>query len=215
MEDDEPPPALVIAGDFNSIPSLQPSFLPLSQAEKLPHPLPPEFARSATYELMASGILLPSHPEHPDAFGKKGGEGRGGGAKRGEHPPPSKKQCTPALASPLRSGLALRDAYDGALCDGALPLSTHADDFAGCIDYIWVSSGEDPPSAEGSEGSRSLRCAPVEVQQVLGMPYPISSPEEFGKIPDATWPSDHLAIGAQIALPRRICGSEGEGASKG
>ena len=32
------------------------------------------------------------------------------------------------------------------------------------------------------------------------MPYDVARPAEFGKIPDATWPSDHLALGVALQI---------------
>jgi len=188
---------------------MQPGFLPASQAAALPQPLPAEWGRSATYELLAQGHVPPSHPEHPDSFGKRAAPPDAPELA----PPPRKKQLTSPGLGPLRTGLPLRDGYAGALCAGPLPLSTHADDFAGCLDYIWVSTadGTEPESAESSgmgerdgwrDGQRGLSCSPVDVLEVLDMPYSVASPEAFGKIPNADWPSDHLALGALLALPQ-------------
>jgi hypothetical protein len=38
------------------------------------------------------------------------------------------------------------------------------------------------------------------VVEVLEMPYALSDLASFGPIPDATWPSDHLAIGATVEV---------------
>ena len=65
-----PIPALLIAGDFNSTPSTQPGFLPEVQRSELPEPFPSEWCRSAVYSLLETGKVQPSHPEHPDSFGK-------------------------------------------------------------------------------------------------------------------------------------------------
>ena len=83
---------------------------------------------------------------------------------------------------PLRASLRLKDAYAGAVCDGPLPLTTHADDFAGTLDYIWVSRA-------------------AEVSEVLEPPYEPSDAASFGKIPSEHFPSDHLAIGVRVRLP--------------
>ena len=111
----------------------------------------------------------------------------------------------------LQTGLCLRDAYHDALARGPLPLTTHADDFAGCIDYCWVSCG--PPNVEEVEGGSGHRTpleagavdcsvAPrVEVLEVLDMPYDVAHPELFGRIPSADWPSDHLALGVLLGIP--------------
>ncbi|EKX53466.1 hypothetical protein GUITHDRAFT_101167 [Guillardia theta CCMP2712] len=54
--------------------------------------------------------------------------------------------------------------------------------FAGCIDHIWCTQD-------------------VQVQSILEMPYTESDSANFPPIPDATWGSDHLAIGARFKLP--------------
>lgn len=56
-------PSLVLAGDFNSVPCLQPSFLPQEQQEALPNPLPEEWRASALYHLLSHGTLPADHPE--------------------------------------------------------------------------------------------------------------------------------------------------------
>ena len=205
------PPAFVLVGDFNSVPRMQPAFLPASQAAALPVPLPREWTRSATYELLSSGQVPRAHPEHPDTFGKASAATAGASDAPADAPPQKKaKKSSPGLG-PLRSNLQLRDGYAGALCDGPLPLSTHANDFAGCLDYIWVSlsspvsAATEPPQTGSDAGATGAAvtslCAAVEVHEVLEMPYALDSPEQFGKIPSAEWPSDHLALGARISLP--------------
>ncbi|KAL1499629.1 hypothetical protein AB1Y20_011828 [Prymnesium parvum] len=183
------PPALALLGDFNSVPQLQPAFLPASQAARLPRPLPAAWAHSAAYALLSSGHVAPDHPEHPDAFG--------GAAPPRAAEPPAKRRARGVGA--LRSGLSLRDAYAGALRAGPLPLSTHAGDFKGCLDYIWLSSPP-PPAAAAAAGGEGGGFAAVELLQVLEMPYALDAPDEFGSIPDAEWPSDHLALGVRIAV---------------
>jgi len=168
-----PPPALVIAGDFNSVPHLQPRFLPEAQRGALPETPPDAWARSAAYGLLVSGAVAPDHPEHPDAFGK---------APADPAQPASKKPKRAApQVGPLLHELNLRDAYAGAIAPGPLPLSTHADDFAGNLDYVWI-------------GGDAV------VRRVLTMPYDVARPDEFGKIPDAKWPSDHLALGVAMQI---------------
>ena len=49
-------------------------------------------------------------------------------------------------------------------------------------------------AAEGCEW------APTEVVEVLGMPYALGDAASFASIPDAQWPSDHLALGAVLQL---------------
>ena len=57
--------------------------------------------------------------------------------------------------------------------------------FRGCLDYIWLSRGD------------------WHVKNTLGMPYheqlgPDPADIPFGAIPDARYPSDHLAIACTI-----------------
>ena len=170
-----PPAALAIAGDFNSVPHLQLAFLPEEQRRQLPSSSLPD-ERSAVYGLLEAGETPADHPEHPDSFGKA--------AAAMAHA--AKKPKRPDGIGPLNTRLGpLRDAYADGLAPGPLPLSTHSDDFAGTLDYIWL----------GGPGTGRLH-----VRQLLGMPYEVARPEEFGRIPDAQFPSDHLAIGVVLQL---------------
>jgi CCR4-NOT transcription complex subunit 6 len=203
----EPLPAMVLMGDFNSIPQLQPAFLPISI--KLPAALPARWSHSATYELMTAGRCESTHPEHPDTFlGKIS-------ADRSSEPPVAKKPNGASGLGALRTGLSLRDGYAGALVDGPLPLTTHADNFKGGIDYIWVSTFPPTPAAATGMGSTSmgsvltesvisegvLPCSPVEIHEVLGMPYAVDQFDAFEKIPSESHASDHLALGLKLSLP--------------
>lgn len=285
LSEQQHPTAVVLGGDWNSVPHLQPEFLPVMPTGALER-LPPAWRRSAVYELLAAGRLVSDHPEHPDAFrngarvsvaAASGGhaavadraealdEGSLGGAANGASsaapavsvpaaplpvapcasptgdPSPAGSNGEPPRTRPVPAGgrfasrlgpltahgLNLKDAYDGALCEGPLPLTTHAGQFKGALDYIWVSRGELDPAAgvrgsgtvgscaEGiagvghlTFGSRAARVgtiAPATVVEVLNMPFdlvePVAGWESFGPIPDRTWPSDHLAIGATVAVP--------------
>ena len=180
-----PPPALAICGDFNSVPHLQPAFLPEAQRALLPAAgeRSAEWAHSAAYALLATGETPSHHPEHPDSYGRVDAPPPPPppGADADAMKPRKRAKHERRLLGPLRHQLGLRDAYAGALAPGPLPLSTRADDFAGTLDYIWL-----------SERAR--------VRQVLQMPYPLERPEELGQIPDALWPSDHLPLGVQLQL---------------
>lgn len=175
------PPALAICGDFNSVPHLQPAFLPEGQRARLPADAerPAAWAASAAYALLSTGETPPHHPEHPDSFGRA--EASWPPAPAPAAKPSKKAKHERTLVGPLRHTLGLRDAYAGALAPGPLPLSTRADNFAGTLDYVWLD-------------------ARAEVRQVLAMPYPIERPGEQGQIPDAEWPSDHLPLGVQVQL---------------
>lgn len=217
---------ICLVGDFNSVPVVQPEWLPSAQRAALPEPLPPAWRGSAVYSLLSEGELPGSHPEHPDAWGQASpGGGAGPAAAADDAPRRFKKGKTSAglprthLAGPLRTGLALRDAYAGGLGDGPLPLTTNASDFKGTLDYIWVggvaaegeasgagssaavphAKGAAPPPAEGTTGRAGSGA--LAVQELLGMPYGGENAAHFGPIPDEVWPSDHLAIGAVLAVP--------------
>ena len=174
-----PPPALVLCGDFNSTPHHQPGFLP--EVQRAQTPPPPAASHSAVYELLSTGTLAPQHPEHPDSFGMASPPGSSGDAHD------AKRAKTDGVGPLVAPTGALVDAYRDALAPGPLPLSTHADDFAGTLDYIW-------------HGGAGGEWAPTEVVEVLGMPYALGDAAAFPSIPDAQWPSDHLALGAVLQL---------------
>lgn len=200
----ETPPGFVLAGDFNSVPHLQPAFLPASLAARLPNPVPPPWSQSATYKLLASGEVESDHPEHPDNF-MEHSEYFTCTDPDADVPASKRKMLTKRMGS-LSSKLCLRDGYFGSLTDGPLPLSTHAGDFAGCIDYIWLSDSSasvQVAAATPTESAVVRDCTStsnVHVHKVLEMPYSLTTPETFEMIPSAQWPSDHLAIGVQISV---------------
>ena len=197
--------SLVLCGDFNSVPVLQPAFLSEAQRQALPDPLPEAWRASGLYGLLSTGRLPVEHPEHPSTFGRGAPDGggdasaaasgeqeklpaadeEGGGEGGGGGPPAAKKQkkrhkplgplCTPAP---------WRDALAEALGAGPLPLTTHADDFKGGIDYVWVDHS-------------------LSVLEALEMPYDVQHADAFGQIPSAEWPSDHLALGVVLGVTAR------------
>ena len=223
---------IALVGDFNSVPHLQPSFLPSAQRAALPELLPVEWQASAVYRLLSNGNVESTHPEHPTAFragqaaskeaAKEDAAATAAAAAAARTVAPSFAKAAAAAAAPcvepassleppskrsrnaqkrphhsnaseasggtqcnlgaLTTGVPLRDAYWGALAPGPLPLTTHADDFAGCLDYCWISPA-------------------IEVMEVLAMPYELNAPVVFGKIPSAEFPSDHLAIACTLAVP--------------
>ena len=279
-------PPVAIAGDYNSVPHLQPHFLPAPLRRVLPAVLPDLWRPSAVYGLLSCGSLAADHPEHPSAFEASehaaeagaqrdaegdasaaaeadtdpmsaavahlptAGSGTGAGAHGGargdagactaggadapqsshaahgmaaemaagtesqacspeETQPPlsTRAETRPAkrrrkkkakVVGPLCTRLRLRDAYAGALGPGPLPLTTHADDFAGALDYIWIGG----VATEGAPGSGAA-AAPPEVLEVLSMPYDLAHADGFGKIPCQRWPSDHLCLGLLLAIRPR------------
>jgi CCR4-NOT transcription complex subunit 6 len=67
------------------------------------------------------------------------------------------------------------------------PFTNRHSSFAGCIDYVWLSPQ-------------------LQVVGLLDMPYTYSSHSNdhrsvtFGFTPNEQWPSDHLAMGAELVL---------------
>ena len=64
---------VVIAGDFNSMRHVQPSFFPAEQKALYAQKgggLAAGYTMSGVYELYSKGRLVAEHPEHPDSFGR-------------------------------------------------------------------------------------------------------------------------------------------------
>ena len=200
-------PVVVLAGDFNSVPHLQPAFLPEAQRASLPDPLPVTWQPSALYSLLACGHVPADHPEHPTQFGMSPTELPQVAVELAEVDvaaapvesmsasarPRKKARIAKGAAPPpvgeLTCPLALRNTHADALCAGPLPLTTHADDFSGCLDYVWAG------------GLAEVEAVPtVDVLEVLEMPYNLNDSASFGPIPSADWPSDHLALGVTLGV---------------
>ncbi|KAF8060015.1 ccr4 [Scenedesmus sp. PABB004] len=121
-----------------------------------------------------------------------GGSGDGGGADGGGGGGDAAVLHT--------SGLCLRSAHMAA-CGHEPPLTNKHPGFSGCLDYIWVGS-------PGSPGAPPSTSAPLDVLGVLAVPYETvgravphnPAAVDFPFIPNAAWPSDHLAIGAALRL---------------
>eukprot|EP00965_Chrysotila_dentata_P028663 952563-Pleurochrysis_carterae.AAC.1 len=248
------PAAVVITGDFNSVPHLQPEFIGIDVSEEEMR----ENSLSAVYQLYSQGICPARHPEHPDRFKPKAlpairsssrekpqraatapleDPDEPDAFKKRQQRKPMRRHISAeterrsrnfrrnfwkrrpwekpfsiyreeSYMGPLRIGLALRDAYADALSDGPLPATSHSDDFRGCLDYLWVSAGGGrkakgrpfPPKQLAMLSRLALR---AEVLQVLEMPYGTDA-RWLPRIPNAQWPSDHLAIGAVLSLPRAV-----------
>lgn len=85
------------------------------------------------------------------------------------------------------SGLQLHSAYAAANDGQEPPLTTQTSTFMGCLDYVWLSRTH------------------WEVTSTLSLPYDAQKgPEpqnvQFRPIPDAEFPSDHLAVACQVVL---------------
>jgi len=105
-----------------------------------------------------------------------------------EHPA-TKHKAYKAMSKEVftTSGLQLQSAYAAGNEAREPPLTTQTDFFMGCLDYIWLSQSH------------------WHVTHTLSMPYNVDKGPEpqtvgFRPIPDAEFPSDHLAMGCCIAL---------------
>jgi endonuclease/exonuclease/phosphatase family metal-dependent hydrolase len=130
--------------------------------------------------LLADGACPPGHPHHP-------ARQRGG----------------PAL--PLTTGPWGRLTSVRSAAGGEPALTTRRSGFEATLDYIFVSGGGDwrvravlaDPWWGGEGEGESASSLP-------GPPPPPPPIEEFGTLPNAVWPSDHLAVGADLELVRRV-----------
>jgi len=118
------------------------------------------------------------------------------GAVKAPGAPPAAAAATGgAAASPTEfttHGLQLHSAYAAAR-GFEPPLTNKHPSFAGCLDYVWVSRA-------GFEVVGVLRMPYEQQQGLAGMRELPASAVAFGSIPDGTWASDHLAVGAVLKL---------------
>ncbi|KAL6762361.1 hypothetical protein V8C86DRAFT_3130935 [Haematococcus lacustris] len=153
---------------------------------------------SGVYALLSSGRLASSHPEHPASCstrasstgrgsgrgGSGAGQGAGAGASEGCQGGGPGGGGGGGLCQELTTaGLQLQSAYWEPI------ITTKTDRFAGCLDYIWV----DP---------RHFR-----VTATLDLPFdqPLNwrsafNDVDFPSIPNAQFPSDHLAMACSLCL---------------
>ncbi|MEW5307672.1 MAG: hypothetical protein WDW36_010050 [Sanguina aurantia] len=126
---------------------------------------------SGSYQLMDSGSLPPAHLDHPRHHRRRGDD--------------SPRFCEDLVLG--SSGLQLHSTQ--AAAQGREPvLTTKTASFSGTLDYVFISRQH------------------FQVEAVLEMPY--TEPAEWrspmevkwGPIPDSNWPSDHLAMGADLVL---------------
>jgi CCR4-NOT transcription complex subunit 6 len=167
---------VIIAGDFNSLPIKRYS----DAFDKVPSG---EELVSGVYELMTKGEITPEHRDHPATRRKGRQRGSGGGGGGGS------QLSDIELSSKGFS-------FDSAAVEawGSEPMFTNrTPGFTGCLDYIFYT----PTSFEiseilkmpfgGSDGSGKVE--EEEEAEVL---------RKFPAIPNADWPSDHLAVGAKL-----------------
>eukprot|EP01062_Namystynia_karyoxenos_P036439 TRINITY_DN26543_c0_g1_i1.p1 TRINITY_DN26543_c0_g1~~TRINITY_DN26543_c0_g1_i1.p1 ORF type:complete len:435 (+),score=117.71 TRINITY_DN26543_c0_g1_i1:75-1307(+) len=176
----EAPLPVILGGDFNSIPA---------------------DGESRFFKAFA-GVrpAVPGRESFGGEWRRHGGE-RCAGVYRllagGELPPahpehPAAAGRCPALGA-LSHALRLRSAYREGR--GRDPESTNRCGagpwWSGCLDYIWTGSAGGGPAE------------PPAVLELLELPYDTiqGGAARFGPIPNAGYPSDHLALGATLALP--------------
>ncbi|GBF89682.1 hypothetical protein Rsub_02852 [Raphidocelis subcapitata] len=206
---------VVIGGDFNTLPGKWAS----DQYDRVPAG---GCLVSGAYQLLTRGSVGPDHPDHPirrscageqraaAAAGREDGGSSGSGSgsssgSGGDEGSPSRRpgrhagrrrrrRCALGRHAFDSSGLRLESMHVRAL-GAEPPLTTRTATFDGTLDYLFLSAGD------------------WEVAAVLSMPYaagggpgggarpPSSVPVgAFGAAPNAVWPSDHLAVGAELVL---------------
>ena len=202
---DEPVP-LVMVGDFNTLPFFQEEFVPSVQKAwwstkdlaVIKHGLP-----SGAYQLLSRGSLKQDHPEHPDSFAKSSRpkikteeELQLEAAMSAKELKKKRAKEHPAVGE-LKTGftnssIGLTDVYSF-LIQEQVPFTTKVDVWEGAIDYIWGNLLE--------ENSR------LKADGYLELPYQWEgkrsasgawkyTKKTFPPIPNVSFSSDHLAIGA-------------------
>lgn len=130
---------------------------------------------SGVHDLLMHGIVDADHPHHPFRRNHTGRLSNG------------KIPITEVLFE--SHGVLFDGAYS--LAVGQEPLiTTCTSEFKNCIDYIFLSRGD------------------FTVSEVLEMPYDANGLREpkhvkFNRIPNARFPSDHLAVGATLSFAER------------
>jgi CCR4-NOT transcription complex subunit 6 len=147
---------------------------------------------SGVYRLLTTGTLPPSHPDHPAAAaaaavaastaadaseGDERQPASGGGRKR-------RRRRHRALST---RGLKLATVHAAAHGGREPQLTTRTATFSGALDHVFL--GGVGGCGEGGGGGATWRVAAT-----------LEMPQLEGPIPDARWPSDHLAVGADLEL---------------
>lgn len=134
-------------------------------------PLGVDFLTSGVYDLMSTGQLPVSHIDHPVMRCTLRGDRR-----RADFP-----------AEPLTTS-GLKFTSLNFMAEGREPAATNiTGTFRGCLDYVWLS--------QGHFAVRRLLEAPAGLAAAQ-RPSEVS----LGPIPDAVFPSDHLAVGGEVVL---------------
>ncbi|KAG7668710.1 hypothetical protein Ndes2526B_g03664 [Nannochloris sp. 'desiccata'] len=173
---------ILIGGDFNSLPVKRYS----DAFDKVP--AGGELV-SGVYELLTKGQIKPEHQDHPASRrkGKTRGGNSSGGSSRSDQ-----LQDIELNSKGFVFTSAAKEAW------GSEPMFTNrTPGFTGCLDYIFFTSN----SSQVSEilkmpfGNTNSSCAgsgKVEEEEEAEVM------RNFPPIPNAVWPSDHLAVGAKL-----------------
>ncbi|KAG2451490.1 hypothetical protein HYH02_004088 [Chlamydomonas schloesseri] len=183
---------VVLGGDFNSL-----------ARKRVPDVFDPKLPRdglvSGVYALLTRGSLPPSHPDHP-ASRRRPGEAANADFR----------------GQPLTtSGFQLASSY--VLAHGTdPPLTTRTNNFAGCLDYIFVSpqhfdvlrtlelpyepssDDEGPRGESGGRGAGGGGKAGGAAGTYPDVKDPMDVP--FPPIPNEVFPSDHLSLAVILGL---------------
>jgi mRNA deadenylase 3'-5' endonuclease subunit Ccr4 len=197
---------VVIAGDWNSMPppelcccsvgevSVADSALSQEEAVRRAEAAAASAAHpgSGVYRLLATGTLPSSHPDHPAAAAARAAEvaGQGSGEDEGTGPRPQAQGGRRGWRRRSLStrGLAFASAHAAARGGREPALTTRTATFQGALDHVFFSR-HGAAGGGGDRGPLSWRVAAT-----------LDMPELDGPIPDARWPSDHLAVGADLEL---------------
>ncbi|KAG2445827.1 hypothetical protein HXX76_000431 [Chlamydomonas incerta] len=180
---------VVLGGDFNSL-----------ARKRVPDVFDPKLPRdgqaSGVYALLTRGSLPPSHPDHPGSR-RRPGEGTNADFK----------------GQPLTtSGLQLASSY--VIAHGTdPPLTTRTNNFAGCLDYIFISPqhfdvlrtlelpyepGWEDEEGRGESGGRGKGAGGGADGTYPDLRDPMDLP--FPPIPNEVFPSDHLSLAVILGL---------------
>ena len=180
---------IVFAGDFNSIRDVQLDFLPSIQKQWYKHDNELNNLGGA-YQLLSTGYLHQTHPEHPDSFAKSMPPVLTIAEHKSSEREKKHRKNTRKYVGRLETKIDFNHVYE----DIRIPFTTKVPDFQGPIDYIFFTSNK-------------LKCAaylemPYSTRNIVDMhnhaklpPETKPTPSEFPYIPNECWPSDHLAIG--------------------
>ncbi|KAG2493666.1 hypothetical protein HYH03_008180 [Edaphochlamys debaryana] len=191
----------VLMGDFNSLASKR-------AADRFDPQLPPGGFESGVYTLLSTGALAPEHPDHPAT--RVWAQPQAGAAAGPRFP-----------AVPLQaSGLSLAS-LSAQVWGREPPLTNRTASFAGCLDYVWLSTphlaaasalampfddgGWPPMGPQATTAAAATAGAGTGAGAATQEPRPGSWVDPvkdvaFGAVPDEHWPSDHLPVGGELLL---------------